>query len=215
MAEVTVTIGPQTTSYYRPLTFTTDEGDIECRYYHGIGEKRAVIFLGDSKNGWSSPANDLYPTLSKDLQLYRISSLQVKYRNPSDLFMSVFDVIAAIRFLESIGVTSVGLVGYSFGAAVAMQAAALSDAVRAVVALGAQSFGAEIVRDLPPYCSTLFIHGENDKIHSYEQSVLLYELANEPKELLLYPDASHTLSEVATKMNTMLRTWLVEKLRIY
>jgi pimeloyl-ACP methyl ester carboxylesterase len=53
-----------------------------------------------------------------------MSSLQIRYRYPTDLDECVKDVIAGLKFSEHKRFQSVGLVGHSFGGAVIIKAAA-------------------------------------------------------------------------------------------
>lgn len=47
---------------------------------------------------------------------------RVRFRNPRVLEEAVFDVEEGLRYLESLGVRAFGVVGHSFGGAVALQA---------------------------------------------------------------------------------------------
>ena len=118
--------------------------------------------------------------------------------------------------MEKQGIESVGLVGHSFGGAVVIQAAttttASSDRVRTVVALSTQSYGAEGVYRLKQGSSVLLIHGSDDKILPPYCSSYVYNLANDPKEIIFYRGATHGLDEAAEHVHQMVHDWLVKHL---
>ena len=206
-----VHIGPIHEGYY-PLTLVTNAGNIACRYYQAPNARRGVIWAGCAAGGWGSPAKGLYPRLCHELMGRGISSLWVCYRHPTELAESAVDVVAGIDYFHRDGVDVVALVGHSFGAAVVVQAAAVAPAVRTVVALATQCPGAELVSQLAPGCSILLIHGVDDHILPPYCSEHVYSLAHEPKRLILYPMAGHSLDEVAEEVRDVVRDWIVEQL---
>ena len=133
---VDTNIGSITTEEYYPVILNTNDKSakkqVECRYYKTKAQLNtsAVIFIGGVGGGWDSPSRQLYPRLSHKLVNNNnddngISSLRVKFRYSTDLDKSIADVIAGIEFLvchEKI--SSIGLVGHSFGGAVVISAAA-------------------------------------------------------------------------------------------
>ncbi|MEM9097484.1 MAG: alpha/beta hydrolase [Pseudomonadota bacterium] len=122
--------------------------------------------------------------------------------------------------------------GYSLGAAVAVQLAARRPS--AAVILGAPfnrlCETAEIHYPIFPVClilpdnrwdsagqigeiaaPLLIMHGEKDRIIPVEQALALYEAAEEPKNLLLYPQANHAdLNLYGARED--LRNWLARTL---
>ena len=118
--------------------------------------------------------------------------------------------------MEKHGIESVRLVGHSFGGAVVIQAAttttASSDRVRTVVALSTQSYGAEGVYRLKQGSSILLIHSSDDKILPPYCSSYVYNLANDPKEIIFYRGATHGLDEAAEHVHQMVYDWLVKHL---
>ncbi|HSV14289.1 MAG TPA: hypothetical protein VLI90_08515, partial [Tepidisphaeraceae bacterium] len=128
---------------FEPITQDTTRGPVEMRYYPVAGARRAAIFVGGTGGGFDTPVKGwLYPRLCTELQGDGIAGLRVRYRYASELEECVLDVLAGISFLEADHVTSIALVGHSFGGAVVIQAAALSPSVRTCVALSTQTFGA-------------------------------------------------------------------------
>jgi pimeloyl-ACP methyl ester carboxylesterase len=216
-------VGSITDEGYMPIKLTTviadkENNNTECRYYKtGFeGSKDGVIFVGGVGGGWDSPAKGLYPRLSQMLAKYNgISSLRIRFRYPTNLEECVTDVLAGVEFLTRMErKTSIGLVGHSFGGAVVISSAALSkDIVKTVVTLSTQSYGTEGVSKLKENkCSILLIHGDSDAVLSSYCSSYIYNKAEQPKQLMLYDNASHSLDEVADKVFHKVQKWIVENL---
>jgi cephalosporin-C deacetylase-like acetyl esterase len=214
-----VNLGQKTDDGYTPIRLVTSSGSgggVDCRYYHTAGASKAVIWVGGVGGGWDTPARGLYPLLSQKLIRKEINSLRVRFRYPTDLYESVLDVIEGIHFLEKQGIESVGLVGHSFGGAVVIQAAAAdassSDLVWTVVTLSTQSYDAEGVSRLKRGSSILLIHGTDDKVLPPYCSSDVYNLANDPKEIIFLKGATHGLDEVAEEVHQKVHHWLVKYL---
>jgi len=216
-----VNLGQTTNEDYTPIRLVTSRGSggggVDCRYYHTVEASKAVIWVGGVGGGWDTPARGLYPILSQKLIKKQINSLRVRFRYPTDLYESVLDVIEGIHFLEKQGIESVGLVGHSFGGAVVIQAAAAdvassSDLVCTVVTLSTQSYGTEGVSRLNKGSSILLIHGTDDKVLPPYCSSNVYNLANDPKEIIFYKGATHGLDEVAEEVHQKVHDWLVKYL---
>lgn len=207
-------ISPYVHDLYRHLILTTDRGDIEARYYHAPDAHQAVLLVGDSQIGYTSPAHNLYTSLGQELMLRRISCLQIQFRYPTSMTESILDVLSGITFLQSnsVGTRKLGLVGYSFGGSVVIQAAAAAQTVDTVITLATHSTGADSVLDFISDIPLLIIHGKRDEVRSPSSSIYLHQLASEPKKLILYENARHSLDEVAETLHTTLRDWLIEKL---
>ena len=158
----------------------------------------------------------MYPTLSQRLvKDDGISALRIRFRYPTNLEECVIDVLAGIEFLtRTERKTSIGLVGHSFGEAVVISSAALSkDIAKTVVTLSTQSYGTGgISKPRENKCSVLVIHGNSDLVLSSYCSSYIYKKAKEPKQLILYDDAGHSLDEVADKVFHKVQKWLVENL---
>ena len=197
----------------RPVTVETSRGRVACRYTWIPGTRAAALFVGGVGGGWDTPANDLYPRLAEELAADAIASLRVRFRDPTDLDEAVFDVLAGGSFLVDEGRDRLALVGHSFGGAVVIRAAAALPSARTVVTLATQGYGAAPVRDLGPRCSVLLVHGTQDRVLPPSSSEYVYELAREPKRLVLYEGAGHGLVEAAAEVRALVRGWIVEELR--
>jgi pimeloyl-ACP methyl ester carboxylesterase len=218
-----INIGTITNEGYRTVRLAISETKnnviVECRYYKAkvTDSKAAVIYVGGVGGGWDSPAKELYPRLSQKLAKENgINSLRIQFRYSTDLEESIVDVLAGIEFLtQEEGITSIGLIGHSFGGAVVISAASIAseNIVKAVVTLATQSYGTEGVATLKEdSCSILLIHGNNDEVLSPYCSHYIYNNAHEPKKLILYDNASHSLGEVADKVFQKVHEWLLKNL---
>lgn len=203
---------------YIPVTMHTSRGEIACRYYDvtdtAPDAQSAVIWVGGVGGGFDSPAQDLYPRLCKAFQARGVASLRVQYRSPTELEECVLDVLAGLGMLESEGFEALALVGHSLGGAVVIQAGTGSEAVRAVVTLATQSYGAaDVVAELPEDCALLLVHGTADTVLPPQSSEYVYSLAHAPRKLVLYEDAGHGLDEVADEVSQTVSQFVLARLR--
>jgi len=192
------------------LTLRTNRGAIDARYHPAKEATRGVIWVGGAGGGLNGPARGLYPAACESLQRHGVAGLRLHYRQPNVLEECVLDVLLGVEFLHREGVEHVGLVGHSFGGAVVISAGALSERVKAVVAMSTQTYGTALVGQLPPR-PLLLIHGSADEILPDSCSQQVYRFAEEPKELVLYPGAGHGLDEVREEVLDLLERWLLEK----
>jgi pimeloyl-ACP methyl ester carboxylesterase len=197
---------------YDLLEIETDRGTTACRYYEAKGARNGVVMVGGTGGGFDTPARGLYPRLAEDLRNDGISTLRVRYRHPADLVESTVDAVLGIRYLESRGISAAGLVGHSFGGAVVIQAAASDPAVRAVVAISTQEAGTGPVAGLAGHTAVLLVHGDADPVLSYRSSEEVYRRAGEPKRLVIYEGAGHTLDEAAESLYVEVKAWLLKHL---
>jgi pimeloyl-ACP methyl ester carboxylesterase len=197
---------------YHPVTIETNLGNVACRYYEAGQTQRGMVCVGGVGGDFDSPAKGLYPRLCKDLMGNGIAGLRVRFRYPHNLVEATLDVLAGLSFLESQGITDTALVGHSFGGAVVIRAAAVAQSVRTVVTLATQSYGADVVVELPPDCSILLIHGTHDQVLPPSASEYVYRIAHQPKRLKLFKGADHGLDSVADEVYELVRGWIVEQL---
>ncbi|WP_309895588.1 hypothetical protein [Archangium sp.] len=196
----------------QPHTLRTRRGPVEVLLYEAPDAKAGVLLAGGVGGGFDSPAHGLYPRLGEELLSHGLSTLRLKYRNPTDLAEAVRDVLAGVNFLAERGMERVALVGHSFGGAVMIDAGAQSPWVTTVVGLAAQSYGTEAVSELPPR-SLLLIHGLSDTVLPPSCSLSIHERARGKKDLALFPGAGHVLEEEAERVFLRVRDWLLHELR--
>ncbi|HUE75938.1 MAG TPA: alpha/beta hydrolase [Chloroflexota bacterium] len=197
---------------YQEVRLATSRGDIDCRYYRAPNAQKGAIWVGGVGGGFDTPAQGIYPRLCEDLVSEGTSSLRVRFRHPTILTEAVLDVLAGLNYLENEGVRAAALIGHSFGGAVVIQAAAQAPLVRTIVTLATQSYGTTPVSNLGPGCSVLAIHGLADRVLPYSCSEAVARNAHEPKKLILYEGADHSLDEVAEEVYRAVRDWIVERL---
>lgn len=197
---------------YHPVNLRTSRGYIRCRYYPVKGAQKAAIWVGGVGGDWDTPARGLYPLLCEELQREAIASLRVRFRYSTELKEAILDVIAGITFLQDEGIEEFALIGHSFGGAVVIQAAAQVESVRTVVTLATQVYGTDPAPELASRCSLLLLHGTDDPVLSPSCSQRLYELALEPKRIIIYPGATHGLDEVADEVYQVVRDWITQQL---
>jgi pimeloyl-ACP methyl ester carboxylesterase len=197
---------------YEPVTLETSRGEVELRHY-APGARRAVVYVGGVGGGWDSPVGGrLYPELCAGLAAAGIGGLRVRFRYPTVLEEAILDVLAALLFLKDEGVTAAGVVGHSFGGAVAAQAAAHSDLVRVLVTLATQAYGVDVVSAVSPGCASLFVHGAADTVLPPACSRHAFELAPEPRRLVVCEGAGHALVEAGAEVHREVRDWIAAHL---
>lgn len=197
---------------YLPVTLATSRGTIDYRYYQAADARCGAIFVSGVGGGFGTPAHGLYPQLCRELARRSIASLWVRFRHPTILEESILDVLAGSIYLRDAGIDTLALIGWSFGGAVVIQAAAQSEHVRTVVTLATQSYGVDPVAQLGPRCSILLLHGTGDERLPPTCSEYAYALANEPKRLMYYDGAGHALNEVADEVRQVVGDWIVDQL---
>lgn len=203
---------PQAGEAYDTVEIATDRGAILCHYYEAQGARDGVVMVGGVGGGFDTPARGLYSRLAQDLPNHRISALRVQYRHPADLVESTLDAILGLRYLESRGITAAGVVGHSLGGAVAIQAAANVPAVRAVVTIATQAAGTGPITTLTGRVAILLVHGDADPVLPYASSEEVYQRAGEPRRLIIYEGAGHTLDETAESLYVEVEEWLLKHL---
>jgi hypothetical protein len=188
----------------------TSRGDIRGVLHPCANNPGAVIYVGGAMGGLTGPANDIYVTIAERLKP-DLSGLRITYRRPGEFFECVLDVLAAISFVRGIGAgDAVALVGHSFGGAVVIKAAEISDSVKGVAALSSQLYGTRGVEQLRR--PLLLVHGMQDRVLDHAASEDIHARAVEPKRLVLYAESDHSLAQNADELEELLAAWLTETL---
>jgi alpha/beta superfamily hydrolase len=188
----------------------TTRGTIEAILHPIEGGTSAVICVGGAMGGLEGPADSLYARLPILLSGAKVTVLRVQYRKPNDFEECVLDTLAGCSFLKGIGATDLVLVGHSFGGAVVIKAGQLHDAIRGVASLSPQLYGTREVEQL--HKPLLLVHGMGDTILSYEASEDIYRRALEPKRIVLYAEAGHSLIQAREAIDLLLTDWLTARL---
>ena len=170
------------------------------------GKTGCVVFLGGAGGGVSGPANRVYERIAVELVEVGVSSLRVEFRKPGEFEESVADALAGCSFLRGIGGTDAIVVGHSFGGAVAITAAELSELVKGVVAMSSQRQGTQAVHKLDK--PILLIHGGNDEVLDQAASHDIFQRASDPKRIEILEGAGHGLLEKADDVYELLRDFI-------
>lgn len=194
---------------YRIL-LDTSRGEIEGLLHAVEGGSGAVICVGGAMGGLDGPADALYARLPTLLEAASVTVLRLNYREPNKLDECVLDVLGGCSFLKGIGATDVVLVGHSFGGAVVIKAGELAPIVRGVVSMSPQLFGTRQVESLGR--PLLLVHGMSDSILSHEASEDIYRRALEPKRMVLYAEAGHSLIQAKDQIDELLAEWIPQRL---
>lgn len=194
-------------------SISTSRGEILGLLHPCEAEPGAVVFVGGALGGLDGPAAGIYARLASSLSDPAVqgglTGLRLNYRYAGEFQECVLDVLAGCSFLKGIGARRVALVGHSFGAAVVIKAGELSDIVCGVAALSPQLYGTRTVERLAPR-PLLLVHGTADGILDSAASKDIYERAQEPKSLVLYDGADHTLVSHGDELDELLRGWLLD-----
>src|SRR5271156_3175119 len=193
----------------RKITISTTRGAIPLILHAAAEKGRAALCVSGAMGGYDGPSM-LYPRLGLELPRRGLTIARLDYRAPNEFGECLVDAMAALTFLGGIGHNRVGLIGHSFGGAVAINAGTLSPTVTTVIAISSQLAGAHTVGELAPK-PLLLIHGTADTILSHQCSEMLYERAGEPKTLKLYPGTGHIMIEARKEMTELVSDWLLDK----
>ncbi len=127
------------------------------------------------------------------------------------------DVLAALRWLDNQFALPAVLVGFSFGAAMALSALKLgSHQVQAVAALGlpttaeGRQFRYSFLKDLG--VPKLFLSGDRDRYASPSELETVVAHAADPKRLIFMRGAAHFFAGRLESMQKALTHWLKEQL---
>lgn len=194
----------------RGMLLRTNRGDIQAVIHNDKSSKtsKAVIWVYGARGGFVGPGNGLYTELAEEMKS-QFTSLRLDYRFPNDIPECVMDTLAGVSFLKATDHSEIVLVGHSFGGAVVISAAPLSDEVKAVVALSSQTYGASNAGAVSPR-PMLLVHGSDDTRLPPRCSEQIYQWADEPKELHIMLGAGHRLDECKDELRILLRDWILE-----
>jgi hypothetical protein len=193
------------------LLFQTSRGDLPAILHQAPGSRHGVIWVCGARGGFGGPGPGTYARLAEAFRERGITSLRLDYRHPNVLPECVLDLLAGIAYFKETGHEPVVLVGHSFGGAVVIAAGAASSHVKGVVSLSPQTHGADAAGRLAPR-SLLVVHGKSDTRLPYACALQIYNLAMEPKRLVLYEGAEHRLEECRDQLEALLLEWIPETL---
>lgn len=193
------------------VVLDTSRGEVFCAYNPCPNANAAVMWVSGARGGLDGPANGIYKDLSKDLVSNGLASLRLDYRYPGMSEECLVDASAGLAFLEKMGLTKIGIVGHSFGSAIALGLAPLNSNIRAVVSISSQLYGSHNVNKISNK-PLLLIHGALDSHIAPYNAEIIFESANEPKELVILDQGDHSLSACRDELYELLQTWLEKTL---
>ncbi len=172
------------------VTFAGEESTLYGTLF-GAGERGVVLCPPHPLYGGSRFDYRL-TTVAEELEKNSIAALCFDYRRRfSRGEGEVRDAVAALRYLQArLKSKQIGILGYSFGAVVASNAAAKFD-VRSMVLLAVLKQIDSISATVDQKCPKLFIHGKRDQIAPFAGFEELFQNASEPKQRLILVDEDH------------------------
>ena len=193
------------------LRFRTSRGSFNAILHRAPDTDRAVIWVCGASGGFGGPGPGTYARMSEKFVGEGITSLRLDYRQPNDVFECAMDLLAGVAYLKSADHKPVVVVGHSFGGAVVIAAGANSAHIKGVVALSPQTYGAGMAGQVTPR-RLLVVHGKADTRLAFSCGQQIYDMAREPKELVLYEGAEHRLEECRDDLEELLGKWIPETL---
>ena len=193
------------------LRFRTSRGSFNAILHRAPDTDRAVIWVCGASGGFGGPGPGTYARMAEKFVGEGITSLRLDYRQPNDVFECAMDLLAGVAYLKSADHKPVVVVGHSFGGAVVIAAGANSAHIKGVVALSPQTYGAGMAGQVAPR-RLLVVHGKADTRLAFSCGQQIYDMAREPKELVLYEGAEHRLEECRDDLEKLLGKWIPETL---
>lgn len=202
-----VALAPDGEGEYR-LLLKTSRGDLPGQFTVCEGGTGAALMVGGASGGLDGPADGVYGRLAAALQGRGVSTVRLHYRQPGEFEECLLDALGGLSFLKGVGAERVVIVGHSFGGAVAIRAATLAPVVAGVVAMSSQLYGTDEIAEIAPR-PLLLVHGLEDQVLEATASEILYERAAEPKEIVRFDGAGHSLFQVKDELFDLLSEWIV------
>lgn len=192
------------------LTFHTNRGDFGALARIKSDCRRGVVMLSGADGGFDGPGS-IYPELAEEFMSRGIASLRLDYRAPGDCAQCGIDAVLALQYLDDEAVDDVVVIGWSFGAAVAIAAGSVAKTVRGVAAVSAVDVpgcGPKWLRSKP----ILLIHGDADSVAPLEVPRRIFLEAGTVRQLIVYPGAGHELVEARDRLRDDLLKWALTAL---
>ena len=115
------------------VTFFTTRRDLTAYTRLIPASRQAVILLDPDTN--DPEAHLEFDQFAKEIGRHGIGSIRLDYRFPGDRAQCAIDALLACQYLDDEGINDVLLVGWAFGAAVALAAGSVGRIVRGVAAI--------------------------------------------------------------------------------
>ncbi|NQW23125.1 MAG: alpha/beta fold hydrolase [SAR202 cluster bacterium] len=193
------------------LQFRTSRGNFNAILHQAPDSDQAVIWVCGARGGFGGPGPGTYARLAEQFVGDGITSLRLDYRQANDVFECALDLLAGVAYLEGAGHQPVVVVGHSFGGAVVIAAGANSPHIKGVVALSPQTYGAGMAGQVAPR-KLLVVHGKADTRLPFSCGQQIYDMAKEPREIVLFEGAEHRLEECRDDLESLLGQWIPDTL---
>jgi len=144
-------------------------------------------------------------TVARELSKHGILALCMDYGSYGGGKGEVQHVLDAAAFMRGKGISSLGLLGYSFGSVVASNAAAIAEA-DGFVAMSILRCVNDLAAKLDFECPKLFVHGKRDNLASYSDFERLYAEAKGVKQKLILDTDHFYMGNYPTVINTAAET---------
>jgi dienelactone hydrolase len=115
------------------VTFFTTRRDLTA-YTHLLRASRQAVILLDSTTNDPDPGSEL-DQIATQIGGRDVGSIRLDYRYPGDRAQCAIDALLACQYLDDEGINDVLLVGWGFGAAVALAAGSVGRVIRGVAAI--------------------------------------------------------------------------------
>ena len=138
--------------------------------------------------------------IARELASHNISALCIDYGSYGKGVKEVENVLDAISWMQK-RARSLGLLGYSFGAVVASNAAARAE-VKGFVAMSILRKVNGLKANLDFDCPKLFVHGKRDDVAPYQEFECLYAKAKGRKEKLVLDTGHFYMENYPTAINS-------------
>ena len=192
------------------IRFETSRGNTQGILHHKEGNVLGTVMVGGSGGGLDGPAS-IYRDMGPNLLEKNISTLRLDYRHSNYLEECVLDILMSIEFMKGMDMQKFGLVGWSFGGAVVIDAGVASEDVQAVATVASQAYGTGPVEELAPK-ALLLLHGTADRALPPACSQDIYSRAREPKELVFLEGGNHGIDQKRQEMMERIETFLAAHL---
>ncbi len=191
------------------LTFFTTRGDLDAYTRVSRGVRQAVVLLGGHRDEMTFDSE--FDLLSRDLFQRGIGSVLVDYRHPGDCTQCAIDALLACQYLDDEGVCDVLLMGWSFGATVALAAGSVGRIVRGVAAISPVDVDECCVRRMRRR-SLLVVRGDEDELGAFDTDRRGKAKDNHTR-VLAYQGQGHDLSGVRRQLHSDLMDWTCQTLK--
>jgi dienelactone hydrolase len=191
------------------IVLQTTRGDVPGVFHVVQGGIGATVMVCGASGGLEGPAEGIYERLAEGLADRGITSLRLDYREAGEFAECVMDVLAGASFLKGLGAERIAFIGHSFGGAVMVKAAEIAGPhVVAVAALSSQGYGTQNVERLER--PLLVVHGMMDQVIEATTAESIYARAHDPKRIVLYAEAGHSLDQAKADLYDLLIEWVPE-----